>query len=470
MNGQVLASRSASAHEHITLLTWFSCAMAATSGLLFGMDVGIISGAIGFIHRDFAMSTLMEGWIVGSLLAGAAIGALVASALSNALGRKKALLLSSGLFFIGALLAVIAWSANALVLARLLLGIAVGVESFVVPIYLSEIAPHRIRGSAISCYQLMITVGILVAYLSNLGFSYIGNWRWMFGVLMIPATLLTLGTLLIPDSPRWMAAKGRFKDAEKVLKRLRSSDAAAQQELSDIRSNLMSETASRGWRLFNLNRNFRRSVALGIAIQAAQQFTGINVMIYFAPRIFELANFHGTAAQLWSTVAVGVVNVLATVIAVTFVDRWGRKPILFTGFAIMAVSMAALSLVLTLGATNVALQGVAMISLLTFIGGFAMSAGPLAWTLCSEIQPQAGRDFGIGCSTISNWISNMLVGTFFLTVLEALGGPATFALLAIANALFVFFTFLLIPETKGVTLEEIEHRLMNGSPLRQLGR
>lgn len=473
MNAPLIdVTASPSTHTHIVPLVWISCVMAAASGLLFGMDVGIISGAIEFIRQEFVLSTLMEGWIVGSLLAGAAFGALGASAISNMLGRKRALLLSGVLFFIGALLAFMAWSPGSLVMARVLLGLAIGVESFVVPMYLSEIAPRRIRGTVISCYQLMITVGILVAYLSNLGFSYAGSWRWMFGILMLPAVLMTLGVLILPESPRWLAIKGRLSEARMVLKRLRATQDEVTQEIDDIQHALESESrqATNGWTLIRSNSNFRRSVMLGIGIQAAQQFTGINVMIYFAPRIFEMANFQGTAAQLWSTVAVGVVNVLATFIAVAFVDKWGRKPILYTGFMIMAVSMAVLGGVLGHGVTNAALQALAMGSLLIFIVGFAMSAGPLAWTLCAEIQPMQGRDFGIGCSTIANWVSNMLVGTFFLTVLGVLGGPMTFALLAVANLVFVFFTFSLIPETSGVKLEQIEHNLMSGKPLRKLGR
>lgn len=358
----VSSSVPSSSHARIVPLVWVSCAMAATSGLLFGMDVGIISGAIEFIRREFVLSTLMEGWIVGSLLAGAALGALGASAISNTLGRKRALLLSGVLFFAGALLAVMAWSPGSLVAARLMLGLAVGIESFIVPLYLSEIAPRRIRGTAISSYQLMITIGILVAYLSNLGFSYMESWRAMFGVLMLPAALMSLGVLMLPDSPRWLAVKGRDDEARRVLERLRATPEEVSQEVEDIHRNLASETrhSASGWQPMRSNTNFRRSVLLGIAIQAAQQFTGINVMIYFAPRIFEMANFQGTTAQLWSTVAVGVVNVLATLIAVAFVDRWERKPILYTGFGIMAVSMALLSTVLSMGVTNGLLQAMAM--------------------------------------------------------------------------------------------------------------
>lgn len=471
-NAEYTATPQGTAKPRIPPLVWLSCVTAATCGLLFGLHAGIMAGAIQFIHADFNTSTALEGWIVGAMLAGAAVGALGASVISNALGRKRSLLLSGILFFIGALLACMSKSPEMLIVARILLGLAIGIESFVVPLYLSEVAPQHIRGTVIASFQLMITIGILIAYLINLGFSSTGNWEWMLGVTMIPAALMIIGVLCLPESPRWMASRGAMDAAKTALKRLTGSAQDAEKEMSGIRSalNRQSGPKVKGGALFFKNGNFRRSVLLGILIQAMQQFTGINIMIYYAPKIFEMANFHGATAQLWSTVAVGVVNLLATIVAVAFADRWGRKPILYAGFAIMAVSMAVLSAILYVGATTSALQITAMLSLLIFIIGFAMSIGPLAWALCAEIQPTQGRDFGLGCSTIANWVSNMLIGSYFLVVLNMIGGPATFALLAIMNAVFFVLTIALIPETKGVPLEEIEGNLMKGMPLRRLGR
>lgn len=454
----------------IVPMVWLSAILAAIAGLLFGMDIGVISGALPLIQAEFHISTVEEQWIVGSMMGGAAVGALVAGFISKTLGRKLALLIAAALFVVGTLLATLAPSVNVLIYARILLGLAVGVASFTAPLYLSEIAPERIRGTTISFYQLMVTIGILAAFISGLMFSYINSWRWMFGVLCIPSTILFLGVLIVPNSPRWLASRNRMDEAESILQSLRSTSAEVDHELAEIREAVANEQQRRPWQLLKKNGNFRRSVALGIVLQVVQQFTGMNVMMYYAPRIFELSGFHDSAAQLWSTVLVGVVNVLATFIAIGFVDRLGRKPMLYAGFFIMALGMAVVSGVLAIGPTTTFLQYSAMVALLVFIAGFAMSAGPLIWTLCSEIQPLAGRDFGISCSTVANWLANMVIGSFFLSMLGALGGVATFALLAVVNLLFIVFTVVWVPETKGVSLEHIERNLLSGKPLRHLGR
>ncbi|MDR5896482.1 sugar porter family MFS transporter [Larsenimonas suaedae] len=457
------------AHADIVPMVWFSCGLAALAGLLFGMDIGVISGALPFIKQEFHLSTGMEGWIVSSMMVGAAVGAFFAGGISNRFGRRKAMLYSAVLFFFGALVAVVAMNTTLLVVARIMLGLAVGVASFTAPLYLSEVAPERIRGTTISFYQLMVTVGILAAFVSNLAFSYIESWRWMFGVLMIPAGMLFLGVLMVPNSPRWLAAHDRFDEARNVLNKLRGSREEIEYEIKEIQESLEQEEQSRGFDMFKENPNFRRSVLLGVSLQIVQQFTGMNAIMYFAPQIFEASGFEGTAAQLWSTVATGLVNVLATFIAIGFVDRLGRKPILYAGFSIMAISMAVLATILGIGPSTSFLQYTAMGALLVFVAGFAMSAGPLIWTLCAEIQPLRGRDFGISASTVANWVGNFAVGQFFPIMLVGIGGTMTFGILAALNLLFIVFTLLLIPETKGISLEKIEKNLMGGKALRDIG-
>ena len=471
INADYSATPQGTTKPRIPPLVWLSCVAAAAGGLLFGLHAGIMTGALDFVSQDFQASVTQKGWIMGSMLAGAAVGALGASVISNALGRKRSLLLSSLLFFIGALVACMAKNVETFIVARILLGLAIGIVSFVVPLYLSEISPQHIRGTVLASFQLMVTIGILVAYLINFAFSSTANWEWMLGVTMIPAALMILSMLFLPESPRWMVSRGAMDAARTTLKRLSGSDTDAERELSTIHKALNQQSGPKvkGSALFFSNGNFRRSVLLGILIQAMQQFAGINAVIYYAPKIFEMANFQGTGTMV-TTVIVGVVNLLATIVAVAFADRWGRKPILYAGFAIMAISMAVLGIIIHIGASNSALQIIAVLAVLIFIVGFAMSIGPLAWALCAEIQPTQGRDFGLGCSTITNWVCNMLIAAYFPLVLEEIGGPSTFAVLAIANAVFFFLTIILIPETKGVPLEEIEANLAKGMPLRRLGR
>jgi SP family galactose:H+ symporter-like MFS transporter len=445
----------------------FTCILAALAGLMFGLDIGVISGAEQFIQKEFVVSDRTIGWIVAIMMAGAALGALAAGWLSGHLGRKRSLILGAVLFVAGSVLCGVAWSPGVLIVGRFVLGLAIGIASFTAPLYLAEIAPESIRGAMISLYQLMITIGILAAYLSDLGFSYSGNWRWMLGVIAIPGVLFLLGVSVLPDSPRWLMMRGRRPEAESVLHRLRGSADAIAREIADIEEQL--KTPQRGVHMFFQNPNFRRSVGLGVLLQVMQQLTGMNVVMYYAPRIFQGMGY-ATAAQMWFTVLVGLVNVLATFIAIGLVDRLGRKPILYIGFVVMTLGLGVVGTMMHLGIDTHTEQLFTVVMLLVFIVGFAMSAGPLIWTLCSEIQPLKGRDFGIGCSTFTNWAANWLVGVSFLPLLNGIGQAQTFWLYAAFNAVFILLTFWLVPETKGVTLEQIERNLMHGKRLREIGR
>jgi SP family galactose:H+ symporter-like MFS transporter len=452
---------------HPRAATIFTCVLAALAGLMFGLDIGVISGATHFIQAEFRIDDRTIEWIVSVMMLGAAIGALGAGWMSSALGRKRSLILAATLFVAGSLLSGWAWSPATLIGARFVLGLAIGVATFTAPLYLAEVAPVRIRGAMISTYQLMITIGILVAFLSDTAFSYSGNWRWMLGVIAIPGALFLLGVLLLPDSPRWLMMRGRKAEAVDVLTRLRGDAAVVVREVADIAEQL--KTPQRGWHLFLQNANFRRSVGLGVLLQVMQQFTGMNVVMYYAPRIFEGMGYN-TESQMWFTAIVGLVNVLATFIAIGLVDKLGRKPIPYIGFTVMALGLGVVGTMMHLGIRTHVEQMFTVVMLLTFIVGFAMSAGPLIWTLCSEVQPLKGRDFGIGCSTFTNWIANMIVGVTFLSLLNGIGNAATFWLYAGLNVVFLVITFLLIPETKGVTLEQIERNLMAGKPLREIGQ
>lgn len=445
----------------------FVCILAALAGLMFGLDIGVISGAQQFIQKEFAVSDSTIGLIVSFMMIGAAVGALVAGWLSGHLGRKRSLILGAVLFVAGSLLCGAAWNPEVLIVGRFILGVAIGVASFTAPLYLAEIAPESIRGAMISLYQLMITIGILVAFLSDTAFSYSGNWRWMLGIIAIPGALFLLGVFFLPYSPRWLMMRGRRAEAEQVLLKLRGNPVEIDKELSDIEEQL--KVPQRGVHMFFQNANFRRSVGLGVLLQVMQQLTGMNVVMYYAPRIFEGMGYN-TESQLWFTAIVGLVNVLATFIAIAFVDRLGRKPILYAGFVVMTLGLGVVGTMMHLGIHTHAQQFFTVAMLLIFIVGFAMSAGPLIWTLCSEIQPLKGRDFGIGCSTLTNWVANAIVGWSFLPLLNGIGEARTFWLYAAFNAVFIVFTFWLVPETKGATLEEIERNLMAGKRLREIGR
>ncbi|MCW2255581.1 SP family galactose:H+ symporter-like MFS transporter [Providencia alcalifaciens] len=454
------------ASTNITVI--FVGLLAALAGLFFGLDTGVISGALPFISKQFDISSTQQEMVVSSMMFGAAAGAIISGWLSSLGGRKKSLLISSILFIVGAIGSAFSPNAEVLICSRVVLGLAIGISSFTTPAYLSEIAPKKIRGGMISMYQLMITIGILLAFISDTGFSYDHAWRWMLGITAIPAVLLFIGIIFLPESPRWLASKNRAADAKSILLRLRSSEKEASQELEDIFNSLKIKQS--GFSLFKSNSNFRRTVFLGIALQFMQQLTGINVIMYYAPKIFSLAGFESTAQQMYGTVLIGLFNVIATILAISIVDRFGRKKLLIFGFTVMAISIGLLAYLLSFDAHTLFIQYASVAFLLIFIIGFAVSAGPVMWVLCSEIQPLRGRDFGITCSTTSNWVANMIVSASFLTLLATLGDTNTFWVYAVLNAIFILVTLYFVPETKNVSLEHIEENLMKGNALKDIGR
>ncbi|MXV43754.1 sugar porter family MFS transporter [Saccharibacter sp. 17.LH.SD] len=441
--------------------------VAALAGFMSGVDIGVVSGALDFFGRQYHASTLALSWVVSAMMAGAALGSVSAGWLSHHLGRKRSLIIGAAVFVVGAAGCALSWSIPSMISFRVVMGIAVGLSAFTAPLYLAEIASEESRGAMISTYQLMLTVGIFVAFLSDTYFSYSGDWRWMFGVAAIPAALFLVGVLFLPYSPRWLVMQGRHREARQILLDLRNDPLEAAKEIQAIRAQL--ETKQEGFKLFRTNSNFRRSVGLGIMLQAMQQFAGINVVMFYAPKILEAAHFD-EQSRVWCTAIIGMVNMFATFVAIGLVDKWGRKPILYVGFTVMAVSMAALGFLLNSGMGSESSQLAAVFVLMVFCAGHAMSAGPLMWVLCAEIQPVGGREFGNAVSTLTNWITNMLVGLSALPLMEMLGAAETFWLVAALNALFFVFTKLYVPETKGMSLAAIEKRLMSGVRLRSIGR
>ena len=441
-------------------MNWFVSIAAAVAGLLFGLDIGVISGALPFITDHFTLSSQLQEWVVSSMMLGAAIGALFNGWLSFRLGRKYSLMAGAVLFVAGSIGSAFAASVEVLLIARVVLGVAVGIASYTAPLYLSEMASENVRGKMISMYQLMVTLGIVLAFLSDTAFSYSGNWRAMLGVLALPAVILIILVVFLPNSPRWLAEKGRHIEAEEVLRMLRDTSEKARDELNEIRESLKLKQG--GWALFKVNRNVRRAVFLGMLLQAMQQFTGMNIIMYYAPRIFKMI----------ATLVVGLTFMFATFIAVFTVDKAGRKPALKIGFSVMALGTLVLGYCLMQFDDGTASSGLSWLSVgmtMMCIAGYAMSAAPVVWILCSEIQPLKCRDFGITCSTTTNWVSNMIIGATFLTLLDAIGAAGTFWLYTVLNVAFIGVTFWLIPETKNVTLEHIERNLMAGEKLRNIG-
>lgn len=442
----------------------------AMAGLLFGLDCGVMGGALPFVAQDLQLDSNLQEWVVSTMMLGAAIGAIATNKISVLLGRKKSLFWGAVLFCIGSLGCAFSPNVNILILCRLILGFSIGITSYTGPLYLAEMSEKKTRGRLIAMYQLMCTFGILLAYLSDTYFSFDADWRTMLGIVSIPAFILIALVLRLPESPRWLAAKGDFQQAEQILYNLRETANEVTNELNEIRGALTIKQA--GWSLFKSNKNVRRAVFLGMLIMLMQQFTGMNIIFYYAPTVFGLAGFSSSLDQMIFTVLCGAVNLFATIIAMRFVDKWGRKYILKIGFSIVALSMIIIGICMYCIVNNLSYAWVpatAVAIIFICIIGYAMSAAPVCWTLCAEIQPLKSREFGIACSTATCWISSTILGATFLTLVNTLGAAGTFWLYAALNILFIIITIRLIPETKGISLETIEKNLMDGKPLRKIG-
>ncbi|QHC36136.1 sugar porter family MFS transporter [Komagataeibacter xylinus] len=441
----------------------------AMAGLLVGLDTGLIAEALGFIGHDFHASARAQEWIVSVLMIGALLGSLGAGVFSRRFGRRLALGTATLLIGAGALLCATAGLIGQILLGRFLIGVAIGICTFTAPLYISELTTGKTRGTMVSTFSMLQSCGILLGYLAGGLFAGGGHWRLMVGLPVVPAMALFAACAVLPSSPSWLAARGRFEEARKVLCDLRGDEAEADRELDCIRQELGAGRAVGGFALLRAKPYFRRSVALGIGLQIMQQLTGINVVMYYAPKILEGAHF-GTTAAAWATVLVGLVNAVVGVGAIFMVSRWGRRPLLVSSCVIMACALGCAAVI-----EGMHLQGLGatlslMAALLVFVAGFGMGAGPLVWTLCSEIQPIAGRDFGVACSTLANWGMDWAVSNTFLTIVGAMGAGWTFAGFSLMNIGFVLFTVLLVPETRDVPLEVIEQHLEAGLPLRRIGR
>ena len=445
--------------------------IAALAGLLFGMDTGYINGSLKYISATFDLTKNQEGHVASILLVGAAFGALFSGFLSKKFGRRKVLLIAGFIFSIATLVGVFAPTYEIFFISRLCLGVAVGVASFIAPLYLSEIAPKKYRGALIAMYQLMITVGIFLVFLTNSALNHTGSWRLMLFVLAIPSIAMFIGCLTLPRSPRWLVLTGKDEEAERVLKKIRVCDKEAINEFSEIK-----QTVSTGINPFKMlkNKYFMKVVLLGMSLQIFQQLTGINVFLYFSSQIFEGAGF---TDPMTSTVTIGFLNVVTTILAIKYVDRFGRKPILYFGLTLIVVSCVIVGLIFKthyISATqpmilSEALQWTTLGLCVVFVFGFAISMGPVIWILCSEIQPAEGRDLGVTASTMSNWISNAIIVNFSLSLIAIYPGEL-FLFFGFASLICLFFVKMIVPETKDVSLEEIENNLKSGKKLSKIGR
>jgi len=443
---------------------YLATAISALGGMLFGYDIGVISGAILFIKKDFSLSAGVEEVVVGSVLLGSLVGAAVGGILADSFGRRKLLMVTAFVFGLGAIAAALAPDTAWLIAARIVAGAAIGIASFVAPLYISEIAPVDIRGKLVSINQLALTGGIVVSYLIDYVFADTQAWRWMFAMALIPAAAFGFGLMFIPDSPRWLVSRGRAAQARVALTRIRPRE-EVEDELRRIQHSVGQQQAN--WSEL-LSPMLRSAMIVGVGLAIAQQITGINTVIYYAPTIFRLAGLSSASVAILASVGVGVVNVVLTMAAMQLIDRVGRRPLLLVSLAGMALSLFVLGLAFALPQASGNLGWIAVGSLMIYVGSFAIGLGPVFWLVLSEIYPLHIRGRAMSIGTAVNWSVNLIVALTFLTLTQVLGNAATFWLYGIVSVGAWLFAFFLVPETKGKTLEEIEAHWWTGKRPREL--
>jgi MFS transporter, SP family, arabinose:H+ symporter len=444
----------------------------ALGGLLFGYDTAVISGAIGFLKEHFHLGADMTGWAASSLLIGCMAGAAVGGPLGDTFGRKPMLFVCAAIFALSGIGSGLAPDLTLYTWSRLLGGLAIGAVSVLSPLYIAEISPEKSRGRLVSLYQLAIVIGILVSFFVNMLIQQHGasqpqvsvgdvtepwntalGWRWMLGVLVLPSILFGLLLLPLPESPRWLMKRGRRAEAEATLTRI-SGKAAADRELAQIEQALGEESG----KISELFRGgFGTAMMIGILLAIFSQFGGINAIMYYGPELFKTAGAGADQAFL-STVILGLVNLIATFGAIALIDRIGRKTLLIVGVSVQVVALALVGTLYHMQGNSFVLLG----AIILFLIGFAASTGAVTWVIISEIFPTRLRGQAMGIAVLFLWGADYVVSQTFPMLIEEIGPANTFYIYGLCAATGLVFTILKVPETKGRTLEEIEHSWLKG--------
>lgn len=431
-----------------------TAAIAGLGGLLFGYDTGVIAGALLFIKTDFDLGSFAQGLVVAAVPIGAVAGAAIAGPAADTYGRRLMILIAAAVFIVGALASAAAPGVEVLVIARVVIGVAIGLASAAAPVYISEVAPPESRGRLVSFFQLAVTIGILVAYLVGLAFDHVEGWRWMLGLGCVPALALAFGMLRMPQSPRWLVMSGDDFAARATLAKIRVDDPdTIDREIEEIKESIEEKPGQWGELLQPV---VKAALVVGVGLAILQQVTGINTVIYYAPTIVEFTGVDSSAGSILAAVGVGVINVAMTVVALRLLDRTGRRTLLMIGVSGMIVSLFALGLAFEVGGGGTFGSALAIASLMTYVASFAISLGPIFWLLNAEIYPLSVRSKAAGIGTMANWTFNFIVSLTFLLLIEALGQSGAFWFYGGVGVLTLVFCWKLVPETKGKPLEEIQ--------------
>jgi SP family myo-inositol transporter-like MFS transporter 13 len=446
---------------------------AGIGGFLFGYDTGVISGALLYIRDEFPAirdNYFLQETIVSMALVGAMLGAAGGGWINDAYGRKKSTLLADLMFALGSIVMCAAGGPYILILGRLLVGLGVGVASVTAPVYIAEAAPSEIRGGLVSTNVLMITGGQFFSYLINLSFTEVpGTWRWMLGVAAVPAIVQFVLMLFLPESPRWLYWKDEKAQAIAVLEKIYDSD-RLEEEVELLASSSMHEFQSDNASYLDVfkSKELRLAFFAGAGLQAFQQFTGINTVMYYSPTIVQMAGFTSNKLALLLSLIVAAMNAAGTIVGIYLIDRCGRRRLALTSLSGVVISLVILAMAfilqssssLCMAAANGTCQGAlgwfAVAGLGLYIAFFSPGMGPVPWAVNSEIYPEAYRGMCGGMSATVNWISNLIVAQTFLSIVGLVGTGLTFLIIAGIAVLAFIFVALYVPETKGLSFEQVE--------------
>ncbi|PTE40669.1 MFS transporter [Staphylococcus equorum] len=427
--------------------------LGALGGLLYGYDMGVISGALLFIKDDIPLNSFTEGLVVSSMLVGAIVGSGASGPMSDRLGRRRVVFIIAIIYIVGALILALAPSMQILVLGRLVIGLAVGGSTAIVPVYLSEMAPTEQRGSLSSLNQLMITIGILSSYLINYAFTPIEGWRWMLGLAIVPSIILLIGVAFMPESPRWLLEHRSEKAARDVMK-LTFKHNEIDKEIADMKE--INKVSDSTWNVLK-SAWLRPTLLIGCVFALLQQIIGINAIIYYAPTIFSKAGL-GDATSILGTVGIGAVNVLVTIVAINIIDKIDRKRLLIIGNIGMVASLLIMAILIwSMGIQSSAWIIVACLTL--FIIFFGFTWGPVLWVMLPELFPMRARGAATGMAALVLSIGSLLVAQFFPLLTEVLPVEQVFLIFAAVGIVALIFVIKYLPETRGRSLEEIEAEL-----------
>jgi len=446
---------------HISIL------VASMGGFLLGYDTAVISGAILFIKKQFAVSPYLEGVIISSLFLSAMIGAPLGGTIADKIGRKKALIFAGILFFIGSLMMAFAPTIPMLILGRIITGIGLGTVSIIAPLYISELSTTSNRGKMVSFNILGITFGALLAYIVNYVFSHDGDWRWMFGLEAMPAFCLIVGMIFLSETPRWLAIHSIEDKAKRVLQHIRGNQ-DINEELSAIESSIGKHGSS--WSEL-LKPSVRRAVLLGVGLAFSRGLAAASIILCgYSPTILEISGFKLASLAILATVGIGVVNTVMTFVTIALVDRVGRRPLMIVGLIGVTISLVAIGITFMFDGTSAYVKWITIGSLLLYVGSWSLGPRPVFWILISEIYPLKVRARGMSLGSLTKWATNWLVTFTFLPLVALIGKTGAFwfyGFFAIVTLLIFYF---LVPETKGQSLENIEDHWREGKRPSEMGK